>query len=32
MSLEFNGKSIETTATGYLVNHEDWSEDRKGSS
>jgi tRNA 2-thiouridine synthesizing protein E len=27
MSLEFNGKSIETTATGYLVNHEDWSED-----
>lgn len=27
MSLEFNGKTIETTATGYLVNHEDWSED-----
>jgi tRNA 2-thiouridine synthesizing protein E len=27
MSLEFNGNTIETTATGYLVNHEDWSED-----
>ena len=27
MSIEFNGKTIETTATGYLVNAEDWSED-----
>lgn len=27
MSLEFNGKTIETTPNGYLVNHEDWSED-----
>lgn len=27
MSIEFNGKSIETTPTGYLVNQDDWSED-----
>ncbi|MCB1866748.1 MAG: TusE/DsrC/DsvC family sulfur relay protein [Chromatiales bacterium] len=27
MSIEINGKTIETTATGYLVNAEDWSED-----
>lgn len=27
MAIEFNGKSIETTANGYLVNAEDWSED-----
>lgn len=27
MSLEINGKTIETTANGYLVNIEDWSED-----
>ncbi|GKY89168.1 TusE/DsrC/DsvC family sulfur relay protein [Sinisalibacter aestuarii] len=27
MAFEFNGQSIETTATGYLVNQEDWSED-----
>ena len=27
MAIEFNGKSIETTATGYLVNLDDWSED-----
>ena len=27
MAIEFNGKSIETTATGYLANPEDWSED-----
>lgn len=26
MSIEFDGKSIETTETGYLVNQEDWSE------
>lgn len=26
MAIEFNGKSIETTANGYLVNLEDWSE------
>ena len=26
MSIEFQGKTIETTATGYLVNAEDWSE------
>ncbi len=26
MSLEYNGKTIETTATGYLVNQEDWDE------
>lgn len=27
MSLEINGKTIEITANGYLVNIEDWSED-----
>lgn len=27
MAIDFNGTSIETTATGYLVNLEDWSED-----
>ena len=27
MSLEINGKTVEITANGYLVNHEDWSED-----
>ena len=27
MAIEFNGKTIETTATGFLVNAEDWSED-----
>lgn len=27
MSLEFNGKTIETSATGYLVNQEDWSKE-----
>ncbi|MFV1998054.1 MAG: TusE/DsrC/DsvC family sulfur relay protein [Acidiferrobacterales bacterium] len=27
MSLETNGKTVETTANGYLVNIEDWSED-----
>ena len=27
MTIEFNGASIETTATGYLANVEDWSED-----
>ncbi len=26
MPIEFNGKSIETTENGYLVNVEDWSE------
>jgi tRNA 2-thiouridine synthesizing protein E len=26
MSLEYQGKTIETTATGYLVNLEDWDE------
>jgi len=26
MSIEFEGKTIETTATGFLVNVEDWSE------
>lgn len=26
MSIDFNGKTIETTANGYLVNIEDWSE------
>ena len=25
MTIEFNGNSIETTPTGYLVNLEDWS-------
>ncbi|TYB80695.1 TusE/DsrC/DsvC family sulfur relay protein [Maritimibacter fusiformis] len=27
MALELNGKTIETTDSGYLVNHDDWSED-----
>lgn len=27
MALEVNGKTIETTETGYLVNAEDWSEE-----
>jgi tRNA 2-thiouridine synthesizing protein E len=27
MALEFNGRTIETTASGYLVNHDDWNED-----
>jgi TusE/DsrC/DsvC family sulfur relay protein len=27
MAFEFNGQSVETTASGYLVNQEDWSED-----
>jgi tRNA 2-thiouridine synthesizing protein E len=27
MAIEFNGKTIETTPTGFLVNAEDWSED-----
>ena len=27
MSFEFNGKTIETTETGFLVNLEDWSTD-----
>ncbi len=27
MAFDFNGQSIETTETGYLVNIEDWSED-----
>ena len=27
MSLEVNGKAIETTETGFLVNIEDWNED-----
>ena len=27
MSYEFNGKTIETNANGYLENHEDWNED-----
>ena len=26
MAYEFEGKSIETTATGYLVNAEEWSK------
>ncbi len=26
MAIDFDGKSIETTATGYLVNVEDWSK------
>ena len=26
MAIEFDGKSIETTATGFLVNLTDWSE------
>jgi len=27
MAFEFNGTEIETTASGYLVNAADWSED-----
>lgn len=27
MAIEFNGNDIETTATGYLANQDDWSED-----
>jgi len=27
MTIEVNGKAIETTATGFLVNIEDWNED-----
>jgi tRNA 2-thiouridine synthesizing protein E len=27
MAIEFDGKMIATTATGYLENREDWSED-----
>jgi tRNA 2-thiouridine synthesizing protein E len=27
MSYQFNGNEIETTATGYLVNPEDWSRE-----
>jgi tRNA 2-thiouridine synthesizing protein E len=27
MSIEVNGKTIETDAHGYLVNQEDWNED-----
>ena len=27
MTLEVNGKAIETTDHGYLVNHLDWNED-----
>ncbi|AGA89397.1 sulfur relay protein, TusE/DsrC/DsvC family [Thioflavicoccus mobilis 8321] len=27
MSIEVNGKTIELTETGYLVNHMDWNED-----
>ena len=27
MSIEFNGKTIETTPMGFLVNQEDWSKD-----
>jgi len=27
MAIEFNGKTIETTPMGYLVNQEDWSKD-----
>jgi len=30
MSLEINGKTVETTVNGYLVNIEDWSEDLAG--
>ena len=28
MALEVGGKTIETTDNGYLVNLEDWTEDR----
>lgn len=27
MAYEVNGNTIETTANGYLVNHEEWSEE-----
>ena len=27
MAYEFQGKTIETDANGFLTNHEDWSED-----
>ena len=27
MGIEFNGKEIETNATGFLVNQEDWSKE-----
>ncbi len=27
MGIEYNGKTIETTATGYLVSQEDWSKE-----
>lgn len=27
MAFEFNGQSIETTATGFLANQDDWSEE-----
>ena len=27
MSIQFEGKEIETTASGYLAEHEDWSRD-----
>jgi tRNA 2-thiouridine synthesizing protein E len=27
MAMEFDGRTIATTATGYLENREDWSED-----
>lgn len=27
MAYEFGGKTIETTATGYLVNQDDWSRE-----
>lgn len=27
MALEFNGQSVETTANGFLVNQDEWSED-----
>jgi tRNA 2-thiouridine synthesizing protein E len=27
MAIEFNGKTIETTPTGFLANLDDWSED-----
>ncbi len=27
MTYEVNGKSLETTATGYLVNQDDWDKD-----
>ncbi|MBL1278238.1 MAG: TusE/DsrC/DsvC family sulfur relay protein [Ectothiorhodospiraceae bacterium] len=27
MAIDINGKSIETTPGGYLVNHEDWNKE-----